>query len=76
MQRINSGEEESIEACIDALDETTTALSHHPPCALAVALGIHLGAVLTLLRQCNEYSAEEVREWSDEVIRGALDSEP
>ncbi len=65
------GEEESVEACIDALDETATVLAHHPPRALAAALAVHLQAVLGVLHGQGECSAQEIRQWLEELVRGA-----
>ncbi len=64
-------EEESVEACIDSLDETATVLAHHPPRALAAALAIHLQAVLGVLHGQGECSAEQIRQWLEEIVRGA-----
>ena len=67
---------EAIEACIDALDESIALLSHHPPRALAAALAVHLQAVLAVLHAEGESSAEEIRQWLEEIVRGACAEEP
>ena len=67
---------EAIEACIDALDESTALLSHHPPRALAAALAVHLQAIIAVLHAQGECSAEEIRQWLEEIVRGACAEEP
>lgn len=69
------GEEDSVEACIEALDETATLLAHHPPRALAAALAVHLQAVLGVLHGRGECSAQEIRQWLEEMVRGACGDE-
>jgi hypothetical protein len=61
----------AIEACIETLDETTALLSHHPPRALAAALAAHLQGLLTTLHAQNACSASEIRDWLEEIARGA-----
>lgn len=65
------GEAESIEACIDALDETAMTLAHHPPRALAAALAVHLQAVLAVLHAQSECGAQEISQWLEQIARGA-----
>lgn len=72
MSTIGLGEEESVEACIEALDETATMLSHHPPRALAAALAVHLQAVLGVLHGQGECSAVEIRQWFEEIVCGTF----
>ena len=64
-------ETEAIEACVEALDEATAMLSHHPPRALAAALAVHLQGLLTVLHAQRELSRQEIRQWLDELGRGA-----
>ncbi|MGC8518118.1 MAG: hypothetical protein ACP5P4_06255 [Steroidobacteraceae bacterium] len=61
----------AIEACIEALDETTRLLSHHPPRALAAALAAHLQGLLATLHAQDACSAHEIREWVEEIARAA-----
>lgn len=68
--------EASIEACIDALDETTTLLAHHPPWALAAALGVHLQGVLAALLAQSACRAEDIKQWLDELAHGVYDDNP
>lgn len=76
MQLEQSDEAASVEACIDALEEASTALSHHPPRALAIALAVHLQAVLGVVYERSECSAQELQVWTQEMVRGALGREP
>jgi hypothetical protein len=66
----------AIEACIEALDETIGLLSHHPPRALAVALAAHLQGLLATLHAQDACGAQEIREWLEEVARGACGEAP
>ena len=61
----------AIEACIEALDETTGLLSHHPPRAVAAALAVHLQGLLATLHALDACSAQEIRQWLEEIARGA-----
>lgn len=71
MPTSRTGEDESVEACIDALDEVATLMAHHPPRALAAALAVHLQGVLAVLHERDGCTAEEIREWIEELVRGA-----
>ncbi len=61
----------AVEACIEALDETTSLLSHHPPRAVAAALAVHLQGLLATLYAQDACSAQEIRQWLEEIARGA-----
>ena len=61
----------AIEACIEALDETTGLLSYHPPRAVAAALAVHLQGLLATLHAQDACSAQEIRHWLEEIARGA-----
>ncbi|MDA8347235.1 MAG: hypothetical protein M0038_00260 [Pseudomonadota bacterium] len=61
----------AIETCIEALDEATALLSHHPPQAVAAALAAHLQGLLATLHAQNACSAQEIRQWLEEIARGA-----
>jgi len=61
----------AIEACIEALDETTGLLSHHPPRAVAAALAVHLQGLLGTLHAQNACSAQEIHQWLEEIAHGA-----
>lgn len=65
------GDAAAIEACIEALDETAGLLAHHPPRAFAAALAVHLQGLLATLHAQDACSAQEIREWLEEIARGA-----
>ena len=64
-------EAEAVEACIEALDEATGMLAHHPPRALAAALALHLQGLLAVLHTQRELSAAQIWGLLEEVARGA-----
>lgn len=65
--------QESIEECIEELDELVMSLDRHPPWAVAEAMGTHLEALLRAMLAAGEISAEDVRDFLREIKRGALD---
>ncbi len=69
-------EAQALEACLEALEEAATMLAHHPPGALAGALGIHLQAVLAVLYARGECNAQRIRSWLEEIERGACAEDP
>ena len=75
MNAIPSGEAPSVEACIEALDETMMQLAHHSARTLAAALAVHLQGAIGVLHERNECSAEEARQWLEEIVRGAFGDE-
>ena len=75
MKTIPPGEASSVEACIDALEETIMQLAHHPPRAQVAALAVHLQSLIGVLHEQNGCSGEEVRRWLEEILRGALGDE-
>lgn len=75
MKTIPPGEPSSIEACIDAIDETIMQLAHHPARTLAAALAVHLQGVIGVLHERNGCSAQEVRQWLEEIVRGTFGDE-
>lgn len=75
MNTMSSGEAPSVEACIDALDEAMMQLAHHSAHALAVALAVHLQGVIGVLHERNECSAQQIRRWFEEIVRGTYGDE-
>ena len=75
MSSTREDQSEAIEACIDALDEAITMLSHQPPRALAAALAVHLQGVLAVLHAHGECSAEDINRWLREIVHGACAEE-
>lgn len=64
--------EEPIEECIEAIDELVMSLQHHPPRALAEAMGTHLEGLLRALLTAGECSAQDIRDFLREIERGAF----
>ena len=64
-------EAEAVEACVEALDEATGMLAHHPPRALAAALAMHLQGLLAVLHSQHELSTEQIWGLLEDVAQGA-----
>lgn len=62
----------TLEACLDELNEFVAGLEHYTPSALAVALRVHLAALLHALLEIELCSREEVREFLRELEHDAL----
>ncbi len=62
----------TLEECLDELNDFAAATEHYAPSVLAVALRVHLGALLQALLEGRLCSAEEVREFIKELERDAL----
>lgn len=75
MKTIPSGDASSVEACIDALDETIIQLAHQPARSQVAALAIHLQSLIGVLHEQDGCSAEEVRQWLEELVRGVFGDE-
>ena len=75
MKMLSPGDASSVEACIDALDETIMQLAHHPARAQVAALAVHLQSLIGVLHERNGCSAQEVRRWLDEIVRGVFGDE-
>jgi hypothetical protein len=64
--------EGTVEECIDELNDFIAGLQHYPPAVLAVALRVHLGALLQSLLEGKVCTREEVRDFVRELEREAL----
>lgn len=68
-----SRDEDSVEQCLDELGEALRALQHYPPTVLAVAVRVHLEALLQILLESRLCTRAEVRayfrELEGEVLR-------
>jgi hypothetical protein len=62
----------SLEACLDELGDALRALEHYPPTVVAVALRVHLEALLQALLESEVCSRAEVRAYLKELEREAL----
>jgi len=63
--------EAPLEECLDELHEFLAALERYAPSVVAVALRVHLGALLQALLAGGLCSAEEVRDFIRELERDA-----
>lgn len=62
----------TVEECLDDLNDLTAALQRYPPAVLAVALRVHLEALLQSLLEEKVCTREEVRDFIRELERDAL----
>jgi hypothetical protein len=65
----------SVEECLDEVNDFLAGLQSYPPTVLAVALRVHLEALLQALLEGNVCTREEVREFCRELEREALQYE-
>ena len=66
----------TLEECLDELNEFTAAMGRYAPGVLAVALRVHLAALLQALVEGRLCSGEEVRDFIRELERDALQDLP
>lgn len=66
----------SVEECLDDLGEALRALQPYPTTVLAVALRVHLEALLQALLESSLCTGAEVRAFVKELEREALAQEP
>jgi hypothetical protein len=64
--------EGTVEECLDDLNDLIGGLQRYPPTLLAVALRVHLEALLRSLLEEKVCTREEVREFIKELEREAL----
>jgi hypothetical protein len=62
----------TVEECLDELNEFVTGLQRYPPTILAVAMRVHLEALLQALLEGQLCSREEVRDFIRELERDSL----
>lgn len=65
----------SVEECLDKINDFLAGLQSYPPNVLAVALRVHLEALLQALLEGGLCTREEVREFCRELEREALQYE-
>jgi len=65
----------AVEQCLDELNDFLANLQRYAPTALAVALRVHLGALLQALLEGKICTREEVRDFVRELEREALQYE-
>jgi hypothetical protein len=64
--------EGTVEECIDKLNDFLAGIQHYQPTAVAVALRVHLEALLQSLLEGKLCTREEVRDFVKELEREAL----
>ena len=65
-------EDAALEECVDELSEFVQGLERYAPALLAVAMRVHLAALLQALLEGQQCRAEDVREFIRELERDAL----
>ena len=65
----------SVEECLDEINDFLAGLRSYPPPVLAVALRVHLEALLQALLEGGVCTREEVRDFCRELEREALQYE-
>jgi hypothetical protein len=65
----------SVEECLDKINDFLSGLESYPPTVLAVALRVHLEALLRALLESDVCTREEVRDFCRELEREALEYE-
>jgi hypothetical protein len=66
----------TVEECLDEINDFIAGLSRYSPTVLAVALRVHLEALLQALLEGSLCTREEVRDFCRELEREALQYEP
>lgn len=65
----------TLEQCLDEINDFLAGLQAYPPTVLAVALRVHLEALLQALLEGDVCTREEVRDFCRELEREALQYE-
>jgi hypothetical protein len=65
--------EETIEECLDEINDFVTTLDRYPPTTLAVAMSVHLQSLLRALLECDLCTRQQVREFVEELEREVLE---
>jgi hypothetical protein len=68
-------EEHAVEECVDRLGEALRSFAAYPPTLIAVALRVHLEALLQTLLEAEVCSHAEVRAYLKELEREVLQYE-
>jgi hypothetical protein len=64
---------ETIEECLDEINDFVATLERYPPTALAVAMSMHLESVLRALLECELCTRQQVRELVQDLERELLE---
>ena len=70
-----SGDDGTVEECLDELNDYIASLEHYSPTVLAVALRVHLEGLLHALLEGKVCTREEIRDFVRELERDALQYE-
>jgi hypothetical protein len=68
-------DDDCVEECLDELGDALRALEHYPPTVIAVALRVHLEALLQALLESQVCTRPEVRAYLKELEREVLQYE-
>ena len=63
---------DTIEECLDEINDFVATLERFPPTALAVAMSMHLESVLRALLECGLCTRQQVRELVQDLERELL----
>ena len=66
---------ETIEECLDEINDFVATLERYPPTALAVAMSMHLESVLRALLECELCTRQQVRELVQDLERELLEQD-
>ncbi len=59
--------DDAIEECLDEINEFVATLDRYPPATVAVAMSVHLQTLLCALVECKLCTAEQVRNFVQEL---------
>ncbi len=66
---------ETIEECLDEINDFVATLERYPPTALAIAMSVHLESVLRALLECELCTRQQVRELVQDLERELLEQD-
>ena len=64
----------TIEECVEAIDDLVGALERYPPSVLAVALRTQLAGLLRILRERGDWSDSQMHDFMQELSSEVLES--
>jgi hypothetical protein len=65
--------EGALEECLDEINDFVMTLDRYPPNVVAVAMSVHLQAMLRSLMECDLCTHQQVREFVQELERDVFD---
>jgi hypothetical protein len=66
---------ETLEECLDEINDFVATLERYPPTALAMAMSVHLESVLRALLECELCTRQQVRELVQDLERELLEQD-